>query len=74
MKLRRRDRTKIDGAKLNEARLAAELSLLDVAKYIGCNQSSVSRWELGKLNPSTERVLRLVVLLKSSDFVVGEES
>ncbi len=62
----------VHGGKLTEARIAANLSLSDVAKAMGktCNKSSVSRWEQDKLNPSDGRVRKLVKLLGTKDFVV----
>jgi transcriptional regulator with XRE-family HTH domain len=63
--------TKVDGAKLTEARLAAGLSLLDVARKLGdgCNKSSVSRWEQGLLNPSPERIEKLAKMYGRRGFI-----
>ena len=65
---------KIDGAKLSAARIAANLSIDEVAKHLNCNKSSISRWEQGKLNPAAKRVMELVILLENSDFVIREDS
>ena len=61
----------VDGGKLTDARIAAELSLEQVAAAMGgkCHKSQVSRWEQNKLNPSDKRVKKLVKLLGTSDFV-----
>ena len=60
----------VDGEALTSARFARQLSLGDVAaKLDGCNASSVSRWEQGKLNPSVERIFKLVDLFGTNDFV-----
>lgn len=60
----------VDGAVLSDARIAAQMSVLEVAaKLDGCNQSSVSRWEQGKLNPSVERIFKLIDLFGTNDFV-----
>lgn len=65
-------RVKIDPVRLSNARLAREMSLEEVAEALGdgCNKSSVSRWEQGVLNPSKDRVHKLVDLYGTNDFVV----
>lgn len=63
----------IDGAKLSDMRIAANLSLEDVAEHIGCNRSSLSRWERGLYNPPPDSVLALIRLLGGSDFVKKEK-
>jgi len=60
----------VDGAKLSAARVAAEMSLDQVAKELGCNKSQVSRWERNSLVPSDERIQKLVKLFKTKGFVV----
>jgi DNA-binding transcriptional regulator YiaG len=62
---------RVDGHKLTQARIAAKLSLQDVADHLKCNISSVSRWEQGKLNPSEERVILLTKLYRRGDFILG---
>ena len=59
----------VDGAKLSAARVNANLSMDDVANHLGCNKSSVSRWEQGTLNPSEERIMELVKLYRCGDFI-----
>lgn len=50
------------------------MSLEEVAVNVGCNRSQVSRWEQEKLNPSEDRIVKLVDLFGRWDFVVlGEE-
>lgn len=63
---------RVDGAKLSEARVAAGLSMEDVVQRLddGCNKSSVSRWEQGRLNPSDARILKMITLYGCGDFVV----
>jgi transcriptional regulator with XRE-family HTH domain len=63
--------TVVNGAKLTEARVDAGFSLMDVAKKIGCNKSSVSRWEQGTLNPSPKRVELLAKMYKRRGFIIG---
>jgi transcriptional regulator with XRE-family HTH domain len=60
----------VDGAKLTHARVRANYSLQDVADACECNKSQVSRWETGDLNPSQERILKMVELFGRHDFVV----
>lgn len=66
----------IDGAKLSDARVAANLSMEDVVAALGdgCNRSSVSRWEQGTLRPSDKRIQQLILLYKQGDFIVGEKA
>lgn len=68
-KLSKRNKFIVDGAKLCAARVNAQLSMDEVAEVLGCNKSSVSRWEQGRLQPSESRILRLVELLGVKDFV-----
>lgn len=73
MRSRRKHKLMVDGAKLTEARISAGMRLEDVVIALGdgCNRSSVSRWERGKLNPSEERVLKMIDIFKRGDFVLG---
>jgi predicted transcriptional regulator len=60
----------VDGEALTSARVNAQMSVGDVAKKLnGCNQSSVSRWEQGKLIPSQERIFALVEMYGTFNFV-----
>lgn len=61
---------RVDGAKLTNARLSAGKSLEDVAQYLGCNKSSVSRWEQGSLVPSESRILQMVMFFNNHSFLV----
>lgn len=62
----------VDGKNLTEARIAANLSMDDVAGMLGgCNRSSVSRWEQGTLVPSEERILKLAEIFQTMGFVLG---
>ena len=60
----------VDGAALSRARINSQLSMEDLVKeFPGCNKSTVSRWEQGILSPSIERLLKLVTLFGTNDFV-----
>ena len=60
----------VDGAALTKARIAAGLSVGDVADRIPrCDKGKVSRWETGVLMPSPERLWRLVEMLGTRDFI-----
>jgi transcriptional regulator with XRE-family HTH domain len=61
----------IDGAKLSAARMAADMSMETVAAALGCNKSSVSRWEQGILVPSEERIFKMAEMFNTMAFVVG---
>lgn len=61
----------VDGERMASARIAANLSLQDVADHLGCNKSSVSRWEQGTLTPTEERITKMVKLFKRGDFVIA---
>ena len=60
----------VDGAKLTDARIAAGMSMQDVANRLNCNKSSVSRWEQGTLAPSEERIMEMVKMFATGDFVI----
>lgn len=60
----------VDGKRLSEVRIAAGKSLDEVAAACGCNRSSVSRWEQGKLTPSEERIAAMIKFLGTDVFVV----
>lgn len=64
----------VDGARLSAARIAKDLSLEDIATSLGCNKSSVSRWEQGTLVPSDERIHKLTEILGTWDFVKPNEN
>lgn len=59
----------VDGAKLTEVRLGAGLRLIDVAKRLGTGKGSVSKWELGTLVPSEERIEKMVKMFGTNSFV-----
>ena len=56
---------------MTEARIAAGKSMEWVAEQLGCNKSSVSRWEQEVLVPSEVRIFKLAELLGSMAFVIG---
>ena len=59
----------VDGKALTDARRKMRLSIEGVADKLGCNASSVSRWEQGKLQPSPFRLRALEKLYKTQNFV-----
>jgi transcriptional regulator with XRE-family HTH domain len=61
----------VDGAALTDARCNKGLGMEDIARILGdgINKSSVSRWEQGKLQPSPERLWKLVDILGTQVFV-----
>ena len=69
--LRKQNRVLVDGAKLSEARVKAGMAMEGIAAALECNKSQVSRWEQGVLVPSEERIWKLVELLGSSGFIIG---
>jgi len=64
-----RDKLMVNGVKLTEARIAAGLGTIEVAKLLGCGKSSVSKWEMEYLIPSEERILKLVELYGTAEFL-----
>lgn len=64
------NRITVNGAKLTEARIEAQLRLEDVANHLGCEKSQVGRWEREELMPSEERILKMVLLFQRGDFVI----
>lgn len=59
----------IDGESFSSIRIRENLSLSDVAAFLGCNKSQVSRWERGLGFPSEDRIRKMTELLKSWEFV-----
>lgn len=59
----------VDGYALTQVRINAGLSLSQLVKHIGCNKSTVSRWETGELNPDPERLWKLVAIFKTTVFI-----
>lgn len=61
----------VDGAALTKERCNNGLSVEEVALRIGpgMNKSTVSRWETGMLQPSPERLWKLVDLFGTNDFI-----
>jgi len=66
-------RVKVNGKLLTDARIAANMSMEDVAKALGCNKSSVSKWERNKLLPDEGRILQMVMLFNDHKFLVRNE-
>lgn len=75
--LSRRNKFIVDGAKLCAARCNAPrgegvekgFSMEEVAEALGCNKSSVSRWEQSKLQPSEQRIKKMAEMFGTVDFV-----
>lgn len=63
----------VDGAMLSAARIAANLSIRDVAIRIKRNRGTISKWEQGINQPSGEALMELVILYGRSDFIQGRE-
>lgn len=59
----------VDGKTLSDARVARGLRLLDIAEMLGTGKGSVSKWEMGTLVPSEDRIHELVRILKTDSFV-----
>ena len=57
---------KINGKKLEEARLNAGMTQRELAKESGVSQFTISSYENGKSNPSDENVERICMILKIS--------
>lgn len=69
--LSRRNKITVDGARLTRARINADMTVGEVASALdSCNKSSVSRWEQGILMPSEDRILKMVKLFGTADFVI----
>lgn len=64
-----RNKLLVYGSKLTTARIDAGLSATEVARRIGCNKSSISLWEQEKLTPSEERLLKLVEMYGTAEFL-----
>lgn len=63
------------GAQLKEKRKILRLTLEQVAKYVGVNDSTVSRWETGEIeNMCRDKIIKLAEVLKISPlFIIGME-
>ena len=61
----------VDGNALTKARFKSQLSMEDVVQRLGegMNKSTVSRWEMGILNPSPDRLWKLVDLFGTQNFI-----
>jgi transcriptional regulator with XRE-family HTH domain len=70
-KLCKRNRFIVIGKELSDARVAAGKSMEEVAEALGCNKSSISRWEQESLVPSEERIFKMAEMFKTMAFVIG---
>ena len=61
----------VDGNALTKARMKKGLSLEKMVQRLsdGLNKSTVSRWEQSVLNPSPERLWKLVDILGTQNFI-----
>lgn len=55
---------KFNGAKIQEMRINAGMTLADVARELNCDESLVSMWETGNRNPSPRSLKRIGVFFK----------
>jgi transcriptional regulator with XRE-family HTH domain len=71
MKTPRRDESllTVDGATLTAARVAKRLGQDEVARHVGKDKATISRWEQGLTRPSQDKVFELVELLGTNSFV-----
>lgn len=53
------DENKIDGKKIEEARLARKLSLAQLSEKIGVTSQAISKYENGKIKPSSKVLINL---------------
>jgi len=59
----------VDGAELSRVRCAVRMKMSDLAVKLGCGKSSVSKWEMGRLVPSEERIRKMVEIFGTNSFV-----
>ena len=64
-----RGKLMVNGMKLTEARIDVGLSSTEVARRLGCNKGSVCKWEQEYLIPSEERLLKLVEMYGTAEFL-----
>ena len=62
------------GTRMRQARLAAGLSLEDVARELGVTRTSVSEWELNKKFPRMEHlpILRRILFVTLDKLICGD--
>ena len=54
--------------RLKEARMAAGITVTEVAEALGKNKNTVYGWELGRIQPTADTFLQLMMLYGISDF------
>ena len=54
---------KFSGAKITEARVACELTKVDLAGMVGCTDMSIYNWETGRFFPDAESLAELSAAL-----------
>ena len=59
----------VDGASLTKARTDKHLGQDEVARSVGKDKATISRWEQEFTRPSQEKVFELVELLGTNNFV-----
>jgi len=60
----------VDGAKMTAARIAANMTQQDVSDALQCTRSYIGRWEQESLFTSEDRIVELVKLYGTMDFVL----
>ena len=56
------------GEQLKEARIAAGITVTEVAEAIGKNKNTIYGYELGRIQPTADVFLQLMMLYNMSDF------
>ena len=60
--------------RLKELRISKNLTQLELAKKIGCNQTAIGKYERKELEPNIETMIKLCEIFSCSiDYLVGRE-
>lgn len=59
---KKRKGVRLDKINLREARLSANLTMVEVAKEIGVAQSTITSWETGKSKPNNAELYYMAML------------
>ena len=61
------------GKRIKELRTENNLTQMELAEKVGCNQSMIARWEKGECEPTATAILKLSETLNcTSDFLLGK--
>ncbi|MBQ2769313.1 MAG: helix-turn-helix transcriptional regulator [Clostridia bacterium] len=61
--------------RLKELRTERKITQTDLAKSIGYTQKAVSKWELGKTEPTASALIKIAAFFKESiDYLLGLEN